>query len=406
MLKELKNIFTDQGVLLLSVIVPLFYPLLYSFVYTNEVVRDVPVCVVDKSNSSSSREFIRKMDATPDIDVAYRCADLKEAQRLMAQQKSYGIVMFPRDFDTKIARMEQATISTYLDMSFMVYYKTVYMAMTNLVLENNTKIQLKLANNMTRQEDELQAATVKIKEVRMYNTTDGYGNSLLQIVLVLIVQQTMLLSICMRAGWRRQKKASGIFVPEVGTLKEYFSVTSAFGIIYLVAATYILLVTPMIFGFTQRISLVDFFIFLIPTLFAMLNLAMLLSLFFKKREDSMVCIVFTSVPMLFLVGFSWPEAAVPQFWQCFAWILPSTPAARTFAYLNEMGASLQSVFPYLAVLIAQGLFYMLAYFIIKGFRTKKPQTPKGGMVISPRSRRNRAGSINSKPKTNNSKLKT
>lgn len=45
--------------------VPVVYPLIYGFIYTNEVVREVPAVVVDASRSSLSREYLRKVDATP-----------------------------------------------------------------------------------------------------------------------------------------------------------------------------------------------------------------------------------------------------------------------------------------------------------------------------------------------------
>ena len=50
--QELRNLFRDQGVLIFFVLVPLTYPLIYSFIYTNETVREVPAVVVDNSRSS------------------------------------------------------------------------------------------------------------------------------------------------------------------------------------------------------------------------------------------------------------------------------------------------------------------------------------------------------------------
>lgn len=40
---ELKEIMHDKGILVFILFVPLCYPLLYSYVYTNEVVREVPL---------------------------------------------------------------------------------------------------------------------------------------------------------------------------------------------------------------------------------------------------------------------------------------------------------------------------------------------------------------------------
>lgn len=55
--QELITIMHDKGILIFILFVPLAYPLLYSYVYTNEVVREVPAAVVDESNSALSREF-------------------------------------------------------------------------------------------------------------------------------------------------------------------------------------------------------------------------------------------------------------------------------------------------------------------------------------------------------------
>ena len=45
--KELKATVRDEGVLIFFLLVPLAYPLVYAFIYTNEVVREVPAAVVE-----------------------------------------------------------------------------------------------------------------------------------------------------------------------------------------------------------------------------------------------------------------------------------------------------------------------------------------------------------------------
>ena len=50
------NFSATRGCWLFFILVPLGYPLLYSFIYDNEVVREVPAVVVDDSHSSLSRE--------------------------------------------------------------------------------------------------------------------------------------------------------------------------------------------------------------------------------------------------------------------------------------------------------------------------------------------------------------
>ena len=90
--KEVHNVFHDEGVLIFCILVPLGYPLLYSWIYNNEVVRDVPVAIVDMDHTSLSREYTRKLDASPDVKVACYCNSLDEAQDLVGHQKVRGVV--------------------------------------------------------------------------------------------------------------------------------------------------------------------------------------------------------------------------------------------------------------------------------------------------------------------------
>lgn len=85
--REFVTVMHDKGILIFILFVPLVYPLLYSYVYTNEVVREVPVAAVNDCNSSLSRKFLRRMDASPDVYIAAHCASMTEAEELLKQQK-------------------------------------------------------------------------------------------------------------------------------------------------------------------------------------------------------------------------------------------------------------------------------------------------------------------------------
>ena len=78
--QELKNVFTDSGVIIIFFAAGLLYPLVYGLVYFNESLTEVPVAVVDNSQSSMSRELIRKIDASPDLQVSFHSPSLEEAK--------------------------------------------------------------------------------------------------------------------------------------------------------------------------------------------------------------------------------------------------------------------------------------------------------------------------------------
>ena len=124
--REMQQVVKDEGILIFFFVVPIAYPLLYSWIYNNETVREVPVCVVDMSNTGLSREFVRKCDASPDVRVAYYAQDLDEGISLVSRQLVKGIYFIPPDFENNILRMKQGIISVYCDMSLMLTYKAIY----------------------------------------------------------------------------------------------------------------------------------------------------------------------------------------------------------------------------------------------------------------------------------------
>jgi ABC-2 type transport system permease protein len=177
------------------------------------VVRDVPVAVVDFSNSQTSRQFIRQCDASPDVKVAYRCTSLDEARQLVGHQVVRGVIYFPANFEENLGRMQQSKVSVYCDMSMMLAYKAIY-ATTMAVSQNmNAGIQVKLSGNYTDREDAILAKPLDFEEVQMFNTTGGYGNFILPCVLVLILQQTLLLGIGLSAGTARENNRYKDLVP-------------------------------------------------------------------------------------------------------------------------------------------------------------------------------------------------
>ena len=56
----------------------------------------------------------------------------------------------------------------------------------------------------------------------------------------------------------------------------------------------------------------------------------------------MLIFVFTSVPLLFISGISWPGAAIPPFWKYVSYIFPSTFGINGFVKINNKALWLQA----------------------------------------------------------------
>lgn len=365
-MKELKNVLKDQGVLMFLILVPIAYPILYSWIYNNEMTREVPVAVVDLSHSHTSREFTRMLDASPDTKVAMRCNSLAEAKECIGRGEAYGAVYFPEDFQTKLNRMEQTHVGVYCDMSLMLAYKAIFQTCTAIQGNMNSRIQIELSGNHTDREDEISTKPLDFEEVPIFNNTAGYGNFIIPGVLMLIIQQTLLLGVGMAAGTAREKNNYGFLVPVDrhyrGVMRIIWGKAMAYFMIYMVMGTYLLCAVPYMFNFISLVSWKSLMLFILPYLLACIFFSMTISALMRYRENVMLLVVFSSVPLLFMSGVSWPQSNIPSFWQGVSWLFPSTFGIRGFVRMNSMGATLEDISTeYHALWIQTVVYFVLAH---------------------------------------------
>ena len=264
--QELRNLFRDQGVLIFFVLVPLTYPLIYSFIYTNETVREVPAVVVDNSRSSLSREYLRKVDASPETSIVAHCADMEEARLMLKERKAYGIIYIPSGFSDDIVRGKQTQVSIFCDMSGLLYYKALLTANTNVSL-------------------------AMYEDIAIFNPTNGFAAFLIPAVLILIIQQTLLLGIGLAAGTAREQNRFKGLIPDDphynGTLRIVMGKGLSYFMVYSLVAVYILCVVPRLFSLNQ---------IAIPSVLAIIPLRHLLA---GRRNARILEVFFLYLPFHF-----------------------------------------------------------------------------------------------------------
>lgn len=374
-LHEMRDMFKDEGALLFVILLPLAYPLLYSWIYNNEVVREVPVAMVDNSHSQTSREFVRHVDASPDVRVAAWSNNLEEASRLVARQEVYGIILLPEDFDRQLGRMQQAHVSVYCNMGLMLTYKAIFQTCSAVAADMNSHIQIALSGNPTTREDQLTTHPMQVSDVPIFNNTGGYGNFILPGVLVLIIQQVMLLGIGIAYGTSYEKRRFSRLTPmyerRFGLARIMIGRTMGFFVLFLLIAAWVLLAVPRMFHFVQMLHFSDFLLFVVPYLLACVFFATTFSFFIRQRENVMLLVVFTSVPFLFMSGVSWPKSNIPEVWQWVSWLFPSTFGIQGFIKMNTLGGVFGDIIPEIKGLWIQTVIYGVFATLVTRWQVKK-----------------------------------
>ena len=365
---ELRELVKDEGILIFVILLPLAYPILYAMIYDTEVQRELPICVVDDCMSSRSRDIIRRVDATQEVNVAAHCISMEEAQELMRRRQVFGILRIPREFDLQLWRGEQTVVGLYSDLTSMLYYKVEYLAVINVAQELNRNIKVREhQQNTTSREEDLARWPIRFEEVKMYNPAGGFAAFLIPPVLMLILQQALCLGVGMSMG-RARERFRGLVIPPSPHYKNTLAVVLGKGLVhfllFLLMAFYMAICVTRWFSLPQLGHFIDLLGFFVPYLLACTYMAIFWSSFIFRREDCILLFVFMSVPLLFLTGVSWPGASIPPLWKAVGTVFPSTWGANAYVRIQCMGASLGDCRQELMMLwVFAGVYFLLSCFM-------------------------------------------
>lgn len=346
---EFRYIFSDAGVILIAVGALFIYSIFYALAYKNEVLRKIPVAVVDNDRTTSSRSLVRMFDASPNLDVRYKATSLEEAKTLFFDRKVYGVVVIPADYERKILRTEKVDVAIYADASYFLMYRQVFQDVVAGV--GTTAAGVEWMRFVSKGIPSSQARTlsdpVTFTARNLFNPYAGYGTFIMPAIIMVIVQQTLLIGIGMVGGtWRERrlyKKLTPCGERRLSVLPIVLAKALTYLIIYTFTLSAILIVHYRIFGYPMNGDPRQIVLFLIPYVLSCIFLGLALSSLFRYRENSLLTLLFTSIPFLLLSGASLPVECMPRWLYLAGKVIPSSSGVDGFVRLQTMGATLSEV---------------------------------------------------------------
>ena len=116
----------DRGVFSLVIVAPVFYGVFYPQPYLGQLVRKIPIAVVDDDRTPLSRRLIQALDADEAISVAVRAPALDVAQQALFDRRVFGILEIPPDTEREVLKGNEARIPAYVDSAyFLVFNRTL-----------------------------------------------------------------------------------------------------------------------------------------------------------------------------------------------------------------------------------------------------------------------------------------
>jgi ABC-2 type transport system permease protein len=101
--KELIQLKRDRMTLRMVIMIPLIQLLLFGYAI-NTNIRDIPVGLVDQSQTALSRALVQTIRATQVVEFTEQFTDLSQAQAAITNAKIRAVLFIPNDVDDRLAR--------------------------------------------------------------------------------------------------------------------------------------------------------------------------------------------------------------------------------------------------------------------------------------------------------------
>ena len=341
---EYRRVLGNRGAFGLIVLAPIIYGLLYPQPYLGQLIKNIPIAVVDDDNSEISRAVIQAVDSDEAVEVALRPTTLAEAQAALARREVFGILSIPAGTEREVLKGAQARLPAYVDSAYFLLYNRTLQGIQEAV----GQVRADLAAGSARSDGSLYRAAlarsspVEILNQPLFNPTGGYGSYIVPAAFLLILQQTLLMGSATLGGAAFQQ--GGVQARRRrGTVAAVIGQSLAHLALSLPGFALFLVVLPRAYGFSASPRVLDLLVLAIPFILSVSLLGQFVGSWFKRPETAVLVFIAISLPVFFLVGVAWPLEAIPPLLRAASFALPSTSGIDALVRINQMGAQLSDV---------------------------------------------------------------
>ncbi len=337
--REVKRIFTSKDLFLICCLAPLFYGILFAYLYINKRATDIDVGVVNMDNSAMSRKLVRSLDASPELEVSKMYASSSEAYMGIFHNNLGAFYYIPKNFSADLKKGQSTTVFNAANSSSFLISSSALKKFTAISSSFPKKQFTKLLvdKGYSYKAAESAFTPLSVDARYLFNTEMNYSDFLLPCLLLAVLQQIILVAVCTTMSMEKSKKTEEELYKTAGGnfYAMFFGKTIPYiilGIILNAFNTFVLLATNSIYVH----SLAGVLLLTTAFVIAITFFAMLISALFRSPEIAMAVLMFYALPTVMLSGFAWPHHALPWILKFFSFFFPST-YALTHIRLSILG---------------------------------------------------------------------
>lgn len=369
--RETRRIADSWVLIFTTTIAPVIAFLLIVWLFSDGVVRDLPVAVVDLDNTAFSSRVTRLIDASPVCNVVCRLNSNGEAKQMMDAGKIDAMVVLPADLEREILNNNTPVVAVYINNTNVVKGGALKSGLytTLSTISAGVKVQIGMKKGQTPSQAIETARPVKVNIHLLFNPFGNYAYFLVLGLLPLLAVVFIFLGSVYALGIEFKEGTSGELISLAGN-NVVVALTGK-----MLPYTFLFFMDMMIMNIILIRTLGtpvngSLFVILISEILLIISYQLLAILFLKLTANLRLSLSLGSAYTMMALTFSgltFPTMAMPLIAKLFSLVFPYTFWLQIFMSQTLRGEPLSEVVtPFLALIP----FIMVGLLAFPGMKRK------------------------------------
>jgi ABC-2 type transport system permease protein len=310
LIKEFIQVFRDPRMRIVLFVIPIIQTVIFSYA-VNMDVKNIPTAILDRDNSTESRDLVAIMASSGYFRVTERISGDADTRRLLDRGTVRVVLNIQHGFSEQLRRGETARLQVLLDGSDSNTAGIILGYLARLALDYNTRLQNAYAIHHFGTPPRV--GQVHLVSRAWFNdnlaSPPFYVPAVITNILFII---TMLLSSLAIVREKEIGTIEQVIVTPIRKREFILGKTLPFVLIGYIDVALISIVGSLVFDVPVRGSL--WLLFLATTLFLMssLGIGLLISTVSQTQQQAMMTAFFIIFPAMLLSGFAFPIENMPE----------------------------------------------------------------------------------------------
>ncbi|MFA8299108.1 MAG: ABC transporter permease [Hyphomicrobiales bacterium] len=361
--REFKRIGKSRPLVVLFTVIPIVVFTLICMVYSQELIYELPVAVLDEDHTEMSRTVTRYVDASPTLNVVKSLESISQVESEIASGEFHAVFYIPKGTESEVKTGKQGHVGLYINSGNMLIGKLVYRNGLMAINTLSAGITIKQIEAAGKGESfaKMMANPIPISSRSLYNGSYNYLQYLTPGMLTVLLQMIVMFAGCIAINSEIKKETFGelLKISNSNILKIIVGKMVPYIVLSTVVIVLIVSVLFPIFSIKINGNLLNVYVLIELLVIASLLLGFGLSTLFKEIMAIDLAFVYNS-PAFIFSGFTFPVMGMPWFDQVYAHLIPYTAFLDGFLKLYQMGLPFESAFKEMSIL----LIFILAGFIV------------------------------------------